>query len=227
MAYCTPYNTQKFTLKKRQNSTNSSDLGKDLWPAYSQEVSSIISPFLSTSHHNVKDLHWEIAHVYHCISEAETHFLPHKKHKKRKPFIKDEQLEALCKASKEAWVKWRDAGNHYMVPSLTRKSIKKWGLQIHCLSQSQRREIENSKTWSNVQREPSTTSKQRSAECSKLVVDGKPVTDMHDILHEFKSFYGSLASSNIEHSDQLSYLEERTYGSSKELLDTEICVEEI
>ncbi len=58
------------------------------------------------------------------------------------------------------------------------------------------------------------TSRQRSAECSKLVVDGKPVTDMHDILHEFQSFYGSLASSNIEHSDQLSYLEERTYGSS-------------
>ena len=199
--------------------------------AYSQEVSSIVSPFLSTSHHNVEDLHWEIAHVCHCISEAATRLLPHKKHKKRKLFVKDKQLKALCKASKEAWVKWRDAGKPLHGPLAdNKKTSKNEVCKFVALARAKQERLRIQKC-DQMFKENHTqrfkTSRQRSAECSKLVVDGKPVTDMHDILHEFKSFYGSLASSNIEHSYQLSYLEERTYGSSEKLLDTEICVEEI
>ena len=51
----------------------------------------------------------------HCISEAATRLLPHKKHKKRKPFVKDDELKALCKPAKKLGRNGGMQVNHYMV----------------------------------------------------------------------------------------------------------------
>ena len=58
-------------------------------------------------------------------------------------------------------------------------------------------------------------------------------TVTRDILHHLKSFFGSLAQSNLQSNEQtaclsaLSQMEGLSYSSNEQLLDTEICVEEI
>ena len=55
-------------------------------------------------------IQWEITYVTKGIIDAATRCLPHKKAKKKRSFVKDDQLKDLCKTSKAAWKKWRDAG---------------------------------------------------------------------------------------------------------------------
>ena len=76
------------------------------------------------------------------------------------------------------------------------------------------------------------TSNQR-IECLKLMIDIESVTDTKGILQHFKAFFASLAHSNVVSNEQtvsspaLSEMENLSYRSNKQLLDTEICVEEI
>ena len=68
------------------------------------------------------------------------------------------------------------------------------------------------------------------AECTKLVVDGQSVTDTNGILNAFRSFFGSLAQSEVPCTEQntaLSEMEVSSFCNNEHLLDTEICVEEI
>ena len=59
---------------------------------------------------------------------------------------------------------------------------------------------------------------------------GQSVTDTHDILNTFRSFFGSLAQSNLpstENHTSLSDMEASPFGGGEQLLDTELCIEEI
>ena len=77
---------------------------------FAEQVSSLTSPFVSATNQSVNELQLEITYVTKGIIHAASRCLPHMKVKKTKSFLKDEQLKDLCKASKVAWKKWRDAG---------------------------------------------------------------------------------------------------------------------
>ena len=68
-------------------------------------------------------------------------------------------------------------------------------------------------------------------ECTKLVIDGQSVTDTSGILNTFRSFFGSLAQSDLPLSSEqcaaLSEMEASSFGNNEQILDTDICVEEI
>ena len=62
------------------------------------------------------------------------------------------------------------------------------------------------------------------------MVDGQPVSNICDILHHFKAFLKSLAQSHLpsaEESSASAAMEQLSFSNGEQLLDTEICVEEI
>ena len=68
------------------------------------------------------------------------------------------------------------------------------------------------------------------SDCSRLVVDGQSISNKTDILNHFRSFFGSLSQSHLSSSDEFSALSELEYVSfsnSEQLLNAEICVEEV
>jgi len=77
---------------------------------FAQEMSLLVSPFIYTIHQSVSGLQWEITCISKGIIDAATKYLPRKKAKKKKSVIKDNELKALCRASRTTWLKWQDAG---------------------------------------------------------------------------------------------------------------------
>ena len=196
-------------------------------------MSLLVSSSIYTIHQSVSELQWEITYISKGIIDTAIKYLPHKKAKK-KSVIKDNELKALCRASRTPWLKWRDAGqpSHDKLAE-EKKSNKK---QVSCLSQSEpepaRSEIqERDCMFKNYPLRFKTSNLK--TECSKLVVDGQSVTDTSQILHQFTLFFSSLAKSDLSPTKQptcpltISEMKALSYGNSEKLLDTEICAEEI
>ena len=65
------------------------------------------------------------------------------------------------------------------------------------------------------------------ADCTKLGVNGQAVSNTSDILKHFRSFFGSLAQSNLSCTEDISEMEHLSFNNNEQLHDTVTCVEEI
>ena len=157
----------------------------------------------------------------HCFKMFATH---------ESQIEKDEQLKNLCKTSKVAW---DNAGCPSYGPLADEKKRTKKNVSQFVTSAQARHERskikERDRTFrgNHPLRFKSSSPK---AECTKLVVDGQSVTDTTGILNAFRSFFGSLAWSEIpctERNTALSEMEASSFGNNEQHLDTEISVEEI
>jgi len=153
--------------------------------------------FLETCPDNVNDLHWEITHVCQLILKQASVFLPHKDNKKRKPYIIDDHLKFLCKRNKEAWIKWRDAGRPSQGHHVQQKKVSKNNVRQFVASARAKQERlkiqKRDEMFKEHHPQRFKAPKSCSSECSKLMVNSKPITDTHSILQEFKSFYSLFA----------------------------------
>ena len=76
-------------------------------------------------------------------------------------------------------------------------------------------------------------SRQHHPSCKKLLVDGEHITNPVDIANHFSSFYDALASSNttspnlLPVASRIEQLEDISLGCDDQVIDTEICIEEI
>ena len=200
---------------------------------FAEQVSSLTSPFVHATNQSVNELQWEIAFVTRGIIDAATRCLPRKKVKKKKSFVKDERLKDLCKTSKAAWIKWRDAGR----PSSgsladekkrTKKNVRQFVATAR--ARQERTKIHERDRMFKGNHPLRFKSSSPKAECTKLVVDGQSVTETSDILNTFRSFFGSLAQSEVPStvsSTSPFKMEASSFGNNEQLLDTEICIEEI
>lgn len=67
---------------------------------FADQVSQLVSPFIHSEHQTVSELQGEITYICKEIINIATRYLPHKKAKKKKSIVKDEQLHKLCKSSR-------------------------------------------------------------------------------------------------------------------------------
>ena len=133
------------------------------------------------------------------IIDTAVKYLPRKIAKKKKSVIKDKEFNALCRASRTAWLKCRDAGrplNGELVEE--KKSTKKKVCQF--VASARARLVRSSiqkrdRMFKENQPLHFKTSNPRT-KYSKLVVDGQSVTATSEILHQFTLFFGSLAKSD-------------------------------
>ena len=150
-----------------------------------------------------------------------------------KPTVKDEQRKHLCKTSKAAWKRWKDAGHPRSGPLAEEKRCTKKEVRWF-ITTARALEVRHT-----IQ-EKIVCSKEiilvvskhlvLRPTCSKFIVDGKSFTDTHNILNAFRSFFGSLAQTNLPSTDHhtcLSDMEAESFGSYEQLLNTEVCIEEI
>ncbi len=99
--------------------------------AYAQEISSVISPLLHTSHQSISELYDEVTFVCQALLDAARNNLPYKTDRKRKPYIRDAELKVLCKNSKVAWKAWSEADRPSSGPLLDEKEMQgDWSVSL-------------------------------------------------------------------------------------------------
>ena len=112
---------------------------------FAEQVSSLTSPFVHATNQSVNELQLEITYITKGIIDAASRCLPRMKVKKKKSFVKDEQLKNLCKTSKVAWAKWRDAGRPSNGPLVDEKKRTKKNVRQFVTSARARLERSQSK----------------------------------------------------------------------------------
>ena len=204
---------------------------------YANKVHLQLAPLLDTAHLSVSELDNEIKSVVNILIDAAQECLPFIKHSKKK-FILDHKLSTLCKLSKIAWKRWKDAGRPNHGQTYTEKRDTRRAVKMHisaCRAQKERSEIQKRDLlFKNKDCRRFRVFKSNS-ECSKLLdVNKQPVTDSAKILELFRSYFLDLASSDM-HPDgpvfsamkNLSMLEADSFTHEDQILDTDIVVEEI
>ena len=68
-----------------------------------------ITPLLQSTLLSISEVDTEIKYVAVLLTNAAWDYLPHINPKKKKKFILDPDLSALCRQSKTAWKRWKDA----------------------------------------------------------------------------------------------------------------------
>ena len=76
---------------------------------YTSKMQSKIIPLLHTTLLSISEVETEIKIIVEILMHAASEYLPHIKLKKKK-FIIDSDLKVLCKQSKAAWIRWKNAG---------------------------------------------------------------------------------------------------------------------
>ena len=196
---------------------------------FAEQVSTLTSPFVHATHQSIHELQWEITYITKAIIDAATRCLPHKKAKKKRSFVKDDQLKDLCKTSKAVWKKWSDAGRRSYGPlaeeiKLTKRNVRHF-VAIARARHERSTIQERDRLFKETHPLRFKTSSLRT-ECTKLVIDGQSVTDTSGILNTFRSFFGSLAQSDLPLSSEqcaaLSEMEASSFGNNEQILDTDI-----
>lgn len=209
---------------------------KGLTYEYAVEVSKAVSPLLTLESQSIAELNLEVLFVSKALQEAASKYLPvQSHHKKKKSYIKDKELRRLCKESREAWMKWQNAGrpSEGMLCQNKRKSKKLVRQYVaSCRAKAERRKIQ-SRDWMFKENHNHRFkySKNRS-ECKSLLINDQIKTDPNEIANHFKLFYGNLcSSSSSSHLDAIKStipdLVAKSYWNDDGILDTPIDVSEI
>ena len=183
---------------------------------FAEQVAPLTSPFVHATHQSIHELQWEITYITKGIIDAATRCLPHKKAKKKRSFVKYDQLKDLCKTSKAAWKKWSDAGRPSYGP----------------LAEEKKRT--NPRKRSPVQRKPPPTLQNcKSKDRMYKTCYRRPVRHRYkwhtQHLQIFFWLPCTVRSATISRKQctALSEMEVSSFGNNEQILDTEICVEEI
>ena len=200
---------------------------------FAAEVSSLIRPFIDTSCQGIQELEWEITYVSRGIRDIAFNCLPLKRARKKKSIIRDDKLKARCKSNRTAWKKWHNAGSPVSGPlAEEKKPSKKCVHQFVATARArqERSKIQERDCMFKGNHPLRFKCARPKSDCSKLVVDDQSISNTSDILNHFRSFFGSLSQSHLSSNDEfsaLSELENMSFSNNEQLLNTEICVEEV
>ena len=217
------------------NWTKSVDRGMTY--AYAAEVSKFVSPLLSIENQSTTDLNLEVLSVSKAMLKAAYKYLPVISHRKKKTYsyVKDEELRGLCRASRDAWMKWKGAGRPSDGSLYERKCSSRKLVRQHvafCRARLDRAKIQARDLMFKENQTHRFKHPKHRCECKCLLIDGQIMTDPVEIASHFKEFYQNLCSSSpTNHLDAatstITDLEDMSFWNKEDILDTQIDVAEI
>ena len=204
---------------------------------YVAEVENRLAPFLNGSYESAEQIDREVTHVAWLLCDAARKTLPGVGGK-RKTWYRDEELKLLCAQSKEVKRCWKEAGSPrdgviYEQKIVLRRAIRKRVRE--CAAREERRRIQKRERMfyrgaGNRFRLP----QQKKGLCSKLVVEGKLVTNSEELVGVWAQHFKTLAESRREENDGLDELEKRVQklaeiskGNEEYILDVPFSAEEV
>ena len=238
ISVCTPY-TNSLHCEPSHSTISWSKASEDgSIEHYSRQVRCAIAPLLSNTFLSINEVDAEIQHVAGILKDAALDCLPQIKQKKNKKFIADLDLSALCKQSKAAWKRWKNAdrprsGGLWLEMKKSKRAVKE---KISaCRARKERADIQKrDQLFKNNSKHRFRIFKPKTS-CSKLLdVNDHQTTDPSAILEVFRSHYSKLASSAIDTENEsqpadsnIYDLEAKSLLNDDQILDTSITLEEI
>ena len=238
ISICTPY-TNSLHCEPSHSTINWSKASEDgSIEHYSRQVRCAIAPLLNNTLLSINEVDAEIQHVAGILKDAAFDCLPQIKQKKNKKCIADSDLSALCKQSKAAWKRWKNAGRPrsgglWLEMRESKRAVKE---KISaCRARKERADIQKrDQLFKNNSNHRFRIFKPKTS-CSKLLDENDhQTTDPSAILEVFRSHFSKLASSAIDTENEsqpadsnIYDLEAKSLLNDDQILDTSITLEEI
>ena len=206
---------------------------------YSKKIQDGLAPLLKHTYmyDDSSQIDSEIEHVARILVNTADEVLPLIE-PKRKTRWKDDVLSRLCAQSRVARQAWRDAGSpaagpHYEEKGRLRRAVRR-RIQF-CAAMAERRRIqlrERMFRTGDVRRFRTPLRKKK--KCSKLVVNGKVVSDQNELLEVWRQHFSRLSKSRgdevpelLVQKEKMASLELKSIWNEEGLLDIPFSLEEV
>ena len=179
---------------------------------FREAVDAEISPLLNKSYDTCTQLDSEIESVCEAICHHADSILPkfNIKGKPKHTFFKDDHLSCLCKESKAAWRRWRDAGRPHSGDLLTEKIASKKKVQSRLnLLKARKDRLDSAKIDEQFREKAENRFKPPRSACattSRLESNGTIIENESEILSVWAKHFEELGTSKVDPSSQLRIL---------------------
>ena len=177
--------------------------------SYCETVNTLINQVQYDTSGSTDHLNDDITNVCKLLLNAANDSIPTVNHKRWRPFFRDAHLKQLCKQSKKAWQKWRDAGKPNTGPLYEEKKQYKKEIQKYiqsCRARAERQVIQDRDELFRKNDKRRFKAPTKRVNCSKLVVVGVEMTKPTDVLCAWRQHFQKLAKSQGNEAEALSFI---------------------
>ena len=168
---------------------------------YQSELSRHIAPSLSRPLTCIEEVEDEIKIVTDIMHKAANSSLPHRTRRdNKKLFIHDNSLKEMCRDSKEAWRRWRNAGRPKSGVLYADMKHKKHAVKQYvntCRARHERKRLQQRDTMLRNNESGCFHVPKKQSTCHKLQADGVTATNATDLLQVWVSYFDSLKQMTI------------------------------